>query len=155
MDETDQANLEMDRIQRIISRHEGHIFSLRGWLFAAIAGSLAAYFSGNVPFGPGRFLLAIGGLVVIFLLVELRHIVLIDALVKRVGDVEILITRSRANGAFTGWYDGPRVNTTCQQAMQLQNLLPRWRMTLKQNLVYHLGLLAFAIALVALLPSRQ
>jgi hypothetical protein len=48
MEEIEQAHRELERLQGIITRHEEHMFTLRGWLLTVVGGLLAAYYTDNI-----------------------------------------------------------------------------------------------------------
>ena len=114
MDEIQQAHHELDRLQGIITRHEGHIFALRGWLLPVVGGLLAAYYTDNIDMSDRVLRLALPTIVLLFLIVETRHVNLVEAVVERVTTLEKRIADSRRSGKQIGWYDGPRVSEVCQ-----------------------------------------
>ena len=151
MDEMEQAYHELDRIQGIVDRHEGHMFSLRGWLFAALAGIVAAYYSTRLPVSLPEFVIVVVALIVSFIYAELRHVILVDALVARAGALEKMIIPARGPSASSSpWYDGPRINDVCDLAVR--QVFPSLNMTLLLNLFFYYALMAAVIVLVWLLP---
>lgn len=150
MDEFEQAHHELSRIQTIIDRHEGAMFSLRGWLFAAMAGIVAAYYTMAVSLSLRSFVIALCTLVLAFLYAELRHVILVDAVVTRAGRVERMIQEARASVKKQGWYDGPKINKTCGDAVK--QLVPEWRMTLVLNLFLYVAIVIAVVVIVMLLP---
>jgi hypothetical protein len=143
---------ELDRIQVIVNRHEGHMFSLRGWLFAALAGVVAAYYSRGLPASRVEFAFVVLALVVAFIYAELRHVILVDALVARAGAVEKMIVAARGTGASSlPQYDGPKVNEVCGIAVK-ERVFPKFDMTLVLNLYFYYALVAAALILVWMLP---
>ena len=156
MDEMEQAHHELNRIQEIIARHEGHMFSLRGWLFAALAGVLAAYYSNALELTLVKLLVVITALIFASVYAELRHVILVDAVVTRSGEVErkIADARSKASDANPrpGWYDGPKVHETCGKAVK--KMIPQLGMTLVLNMFFYLALGGAVVSLVYFLPRR-
>jgi len=151
MDEMTQAYHELDRIQGIVGRHEGHMFSLRGWLFATLAGIVAAYYSTRLPVSLPEFVIVVVALIVSFIYAELRHVILVDALVARAGTLEkMIIAAIGPSTSSSPWYDGPRINDVCDVAVR--QVFPSLNMTLLLNLFFYYALLAAVIVLVWLLP---
>lgn len=155
MDELEQAHHELDRLQGIISRHEGHMFTLRGWLLTIIGGLLTAYYTNNLDITEGKLWTALATVTVAFLLLDLRHLNLVEAAVTRVGVVEELIERRsvRSESKF-GWYCGPKVNEACQKGAR--RLLPVARgMTFGQNQLFYAIVIILISVLVSGLPPRK
>ena len=153
MNETDMKTAlhELDRIQDIVTRHESHMFSLRGWLFAALAGIVAAYYSSGLTVSRIEFAVVLLALVMTFIYAELRHVILVDALVARAGTVEQMIVAARESGpSMLPRYDGPKVNEVC--GLAVKRVLPKFDMTLVLNLFFYYALVAAALILVWLLP---
>jgi hypothetical protein len=150
MDEMEQAHHELDRLQGIITRHEGFMFTLRGWLLAIIGGLLAGYYTDNVEMskpilGTALFLIAVA-----FLLVESRHVNLVEAVFERVRALEALIVVSRT---ATAWYDGPKVSKACQNGAC--RLLPRNGMTFLLHLPFYLVVVLVVVGTTAYLPAKR
>jgi len=153
MDETAMKTAlhELDRVQDIVTRHEGHMFSLRGWLFAALAGVVAAYYSSAISVSRVEFAIVVLALVMTFIYAEMRHVILVDALVARAGTVEKMIVAAREGGlTMSPRYDGPKVNEVCGAAVK--RILPKLDMTLVLNLFFYYALVAAALIIVWLLP---
>jgi hypothetical protein len=151
MDELQEAHHELDRLQGIITRHEGFIFTIRGWLLTVIGGLLAAYYTQNIELDPVYVRIALPVVAVLFVIVEWRHVNLVESVVERVGDIEKLIADSRRPGRQGDgrWYDGPQVNDVCLEGVRPR--FPKYRMTFILNLPFYLtvaviiGLLAWAL----------
>lgn len=148
MDEIQEAHHEIDRIQAIIARHEGHIFTLRGWLITVVGALLAAYYAGNIAMS---VYVLIGGLiatVVIFYIVEFQHSNLIESLVVRVEKIENSIKSARLpSGEFkNGWYDGPKVNESCLKGAKFK--WPHIGMTFQLNTPFYIVVLAIILLLI-------
>src|SRR3712207_119724 len=109
MDEMQQAHHELDRLQGIITRHEGHMFALRGWLLAIVGGLLAAYYTDNIDMSELVLRIALPIIALLFLIVESRHVNLVEAVAERATTLEKRIADARQSGDQAGWYDGPRV----------------------------------------------
>src|SRR6516164_4937555 len=105
MDEMQQAHNELDRLQGIITRHEGHMFALRGWLLTVIGGVLAAYYTGKIAVSETAIRAALPVIALLFVFIETRHENLVEAVADRASHVEDLIRSNRTPGA-AGWYDG-------------------------------------------------
>lgn len=152
-DELQEAHHELDRLQGIISRHEGYTFTIRGWLFAVVGGLLAAYYTGNIDINKKWVQVILPVIAVFFFVVEWRHINLVDAAVKRVKELEELIAehRNQIEKGVSGWYKGPRVNDYCGRGAN------RWwpgGMTFTLNLPFY-GVVILAIMFATLfLPSK-
>src|SRR3712207_2933348 len=112
MDEMEQAQRELDRLEGIVTRHEAHMFALRGWLLAVAGGLLAAYYTANILVSEILMRLTLPAVVFLFLFLEVRHANLVEAVVERSAKLEKLIAKSRQTGS--GWYDGPKVNEACE-----------------------------------------
>ncbi len=89
MEEMEQAHHELDRLESIITRHEGFILTMRSWLLAIIGGLLAAYYTDNVSMSKPLLGGALMAIAMLFLVVELKHVNLIEALVE----LELISTR--------------------------------------------------------------
>jgi len=76
MDRLEQAHQELDRLQGIISRHESHMFALRGWPLAIIGGLLAAYYAEQIDLSAMLLRVALLLVVGVFLVLESRHVIL-------------------------------------------------------------------------------
>ena len=154
MDEMQQAHNELDRLQEIIARHEGHMITMRGWLFTIVGGLLAAYYTDNINISEVVIWIALPVVTLLFLLVELRHVNLVEAAVERVGALEHLIAASRnATTQFgVGWYDGPKVNATCQRGAE--RLRPHRGMTLLLNSPFYVVVFLIILLLVISLPPK-
>jgi hypothetical protein len=154
MDELEQAQHELDRLQGIIARHEGHMFVLRGWLIAIVGGLLAVYYTDNIDMSEPMLQLSLIVIVVLFLILESRHLNLVEAVVERAEDVEKLIAKRRLGGAemSAGWYDGPKVSAACREGAD--RLWPRKGMTLVQNLPFYVLVLLVIVITTMSLPPK-
>jgi hypothetical protein len=154
MHEIDQALSELDRLQEIVTRHEGHMFALRGWLLAVVGGLLAAYYTDNVQMSVVELRVALLAVPVLFLLLELRHVNLIEAVVERAGDVESMIAAARGPSGLpaVGWYRGPKINETCRGGAH--RWWPRSGMTFVLNLPFYVVVLSIIIVTAVSLPTR-
>ena len=154
MDEVEQAHHELGRLQGIISRHEGHMFALRGWLLAIVGGLLAAYYTENIFMDELLLQISLFVVVLLFLVVETRHVNLVEAVVERVADVERQIAASRLpdGGHKTGWYDGPKVNDACQEGAHRR--WPRRGMTFVLNQPFYLVVILVILLATITLPAK-
>jgi len=155
MDETQQAHHELDRLQGIVSRHESHMFALRGWLLAVIGGLLAAYYTANIDMSALVLRVALVGTVLLFLIVESRHVNLIEAVVERAGAIEKLIRDSRRSEGqpVIGWYDGPKVSESCQDGAN--RWWPRSGMTFVLNQPFYLVVIMIIVFTTISLPPKH
>jgi len=153
MDEMEQAHKELERLQRIIDRHEGHMFALRGWLLATIGGLLAAYYTDNVEMSALALRLALVAIALAFLVVESRHVNLVEAVVERVGALEKLMADSRRSAQTAGWYDGPKVNATCR--VGARRLWPRSGMTFALNQAFYVVIIVVVVVTTVSLPAKR
>jgi hypothetical protein len=154
MDEMEQAYHELDRIQEIIARHEGHMNSLRGWLLGIIGGLLAAYYTSNID-SVLVLRIALLLIVILFLIVETRHINLIESVVERAGQIEKKIRDARRNDSKdgTGWFDGPKVNEVCQRGARRR--WPRGGMTFLLNQWFYYAVIVVVILTTISMPARH
>lgn len=154
MDEPQQAYHELDRLQEIISRHEGHIFSLRGWLLTVLGGLLAAYYTNNIQISELALRIFLPVIALLFFVVESRHENLIEAVVERVSTLEQLIAAQRqaSEQAGVGWYDGPKITDTCHKGAT--RLWPRCGMTIIFNLGFYAAVISLVVVLVIAFPPR-
>ena len=154
-EEIEQAHHEMDRLQEIISRHEGHIFALRGWLLTVEGALLAAYYTDNIEMSDSFMRLGLPLIALLFLFVESRHINLVEAVVERSTGLEMCIERSRDAilRGDRGWYDGPKVSEACQAGAR--RWWPRRGMTLVLNLPFYLVVILVTLFATFSLPSKQ
>jgi len=155
VDEIEQAHHELDRLQGIISRHEGHMFVLRGWLLAIVGGLLAAYYTENIDLGASMLRIALLLVTLLFLVVELRHMNLVEAVVERVSRLENAIADSRrsANQSQDGWYDGPKVSEACQEGAN--RWWPRQGMTFLLNQPFYVVVILIIIFTTVSLPPKM
>jgi hypothetical protein len=155
MDEMEQAHHELDRLQGIITRHEGFMFTLRGWLLAIIGGLLAAYYTDNVEMSKPILGIALVLIVVLFLVVESRHVNLVEAVVERATGLEQLIVKSRRDRdqTATGWYEGPKVSEACQDGASRR--WPRSGMTFALNQPFYLVVVLVVVVTTASLPAKR
>lgn len=154
MDETEQAHRELDRLQAIVTRHEGHMFALRGWLLAIVGGLLAAYYTKNIEMSELAVRGALLAIVLLFLFLDSRHVNLVEAVVERAAALEKSIVDSRQpkDQPRVGWYDGPKVSEACKNGAN--RWWPHHGMTLVHNLPFYAVLLVIiAFATVSLPPK--
>ena len=156
MNEMQQAHHELDSLQSIITRHEGHMFALRGWLLTVLGGFLAAYYTGMIDM-PAIFMrLSLPVIVILFLIVDLRHGNLVEALVERVVELEDKIRKSRdatGEAVNAGWYDGPKVSKTCEKGANRWR--PREEMTFILNRSFYLIVILIIVIAAVSLPQRK
>ena len=161
MDEFEQAHEELDRLQGIISRHEGHMFSLRGWLLTVAGALLVADHSGTIEIDDKLMRIALPLITFLFLFLEMRHLNLVEAIVERVGKIETDIVRARKTasqnqGASTpsaSWYDGPLVSESCLKGVK--RWFPCRGMTLVLNLPFYILFLMVSLGASFVLPQKQ
>lgn len=155
MDEMQQAHHELDRIQGIITRHEGHLITLRGWLLAIIGGLLAAYYTANIDMSALMLRAALLLITLLSLFVESRYVNLIEAVVERAEVIERGIRDARAgNGEpAVGWYDGPRVCAVCGEGVS--RWWPRSGMTFVLNQPFYVVVILIVVLTTVSLPARQ
>jgi uncharacterized membrane protein len=155
MDETEQAHHELDRLQGIVTRHEGHMFALRGWLLAIVGGLLASYYTENIVISGLVLRIALLMVVLLFLIVESRHVNLVEAVVERASALEkrIVDSRQSAGQASVGWYDGPRVSEACQDGAN--RWWPRRGMTFVLNQPFYLVVILIIILVTVSLPLKR
>jgi len=155
MDEMQQAHQELDRLQAIISRHESHMFALRGWLLAIVGGLLAAFYTDSIDMSALLLRIALLTIALLFLLVESRHVNLTEAVVERAEAVEQQITAARGSGkqAQGGWYDGPKVSEACRAGAL--RWWPRRGMTFLLNLPFYFVVLLIIVMTTLSLPSKR
>jgi len=154
MDEMEQAHHELNRLQGIISRHEGHMSSLRGWLLAVIGGLLAAYYTANIDMSALVLRLALVIIVLLFLVVESRHVNLVEAVVERAGALEAMIVGARGSTGKPepGWYDGPMVSESCR--IGAHRWWPRQGVTFVLNPPFYLTVILLVFLTTVSLPSK-
>lgn len=155
MGELEQAHHELDRLQGIITRHEGHMFALRAWLLAIVGGLLASYYTDNIVMSGLVLRIALLMIVLLFLILESRHVNLVEAVVERVSALEKCIVESRqsAGQAIIGWYDGPRVSEACEAGAN--RWWPRRGMTFVLNLPFYVAVILIIILITVSLPMKR
>ena len=154
MDQMDQALRELERLQGIIDRHEGHIFTLRGWLITVVGAIIAAYYADNIQMSDIVLRVALPIVAVLFIVMELRHINLVEAVAQRAVDVENRIVAKReSKSLYDTWYDGPKVSKACEAGAT--RLWPRHGMTLVLYLPVYAVILAIVISAVVWLPPHE
>ncbi|MBI3821206.1 MAG: hypothetical protein HY289_00835 [Planctomycetes bacterium] len=152
MDEIGQAHHELDRLQGIITRHEGFIFTLRGWLLTVVGGLLAAYYTDNIDMDAIVLQFALPGIALLFLFVESRHANLVEAMVDRANVIETFIRGSRLEPG-KHQYDGPNVHEACNDGAH--RLIPHGRgMTFVLNLAFYLIVIAVIVVVMFSLPPK-
>lgn len=149
MDSFEQAHEELKRLQEIIARHEGQIFTLRGWLLTVLGGLLAAYYTGNLKLDIVVLRAALPVITVLFLVVESRHANVVESVVERSEEVE---QQMRAGSASASWYDGPRVSEACRRGAQRG--WPRAGMTFILNRTFYIVVLSIVAVVAFALPAR-
>lgn len=155
MNELAEAHHELDRLQVIISRHEGHMFALRGWLLTVIGGLLLAYYTFDIDMGHTLMWVALVIVALLFFVLESRHANMVEATVERAGKVEEMIAKARtpsAGVAACGWYDGPKVGPACLDGAR--RWLPSLGMTLRLNLPYYL-IIVVIVGMAWWLPAKN
>jgi hypothetical protein len=153
MDETEEAVRELERLQSIIDRHEGHIFILRGWLITVVGAFIAAYYTENIHLNDLALRIALPVVALLFIVMELRHINIVEAVAGRASDVERGLAAARRAASADCWYDGPKVSETCKDGAE--RLLPRAGMTLRLYAPVYGVILAIIVLAVVFLPSRE
>jgi hypothetical protein len=151
MNEMEQAHHELDRLQGIITRHEGHMFSLRGWMLTVIGGLLAAYYTRNIAITEMTMRVGLPVIALLFLFVESRHENLVEAVAERAMELEKSIAAGRRSGT-AGWYDGPRVSEVCADGAR--RWWPRAGMTFILYRPFYLVVLLIIIVTTIGLPKR-
>jgi hypothetical protein len=71
------------------------MFTVRSWLLTVVGGLLAAYYTDNIEMKECLLWVALPLVTLLFLFVETRHLNLIEAVVKRGGEIEQRIVTSR------------------------------------------------------------
>ena len=155
MDEMQQAHNELNMLQGIITRHEGHMFALRGWFLVIVGGLLAGYYTANIDMSAFVLRIALLAIMLLFLIVESRHVNLVEAVVERVIVIEKNIRDSRRTGRqpVVGWYDGPRVSEACQKGAK--RWLPQNRMTFVLNQPFYIVVILIVVFITVSLPPKQ
>lgn len=155
MDEMQQAHNELGLLQGIITRHEGHMFALRGWLLVIVGGLLAAYYTANIDMSAVVLRSALLAITLLFLIVESRHVNLVEAVVERVIVIEknIIDSRRPDSQPAVGWYDGPRVSEACQEGAN--RWWPRNRMTFVLNQPFYFVVIVIVVFTTVSLPQKQ
>ena len=152
MDETEEALRELERLQSIIDRHEGHIFTLRGWLITVIGALIAAYYAENIHLNDLALRIALPVVAVLFIVMELRHINIVEAVASRATVVEAGLAAARRAASPGCWYDGPKVSETCKDGAD--RLRPRDGMTLRLYAPVYGVIIAIIVTAMIFLPSR-
>ncbi len=156
MKEIEQAFHEHTILQEIIARHEGHMFSLRGWLLAIIGGLLAAYYTENILIHVSMLAIALLLVTLMFLYVELQHMNVVEAVGERVVELEKTIVASRDpnNQSGTGWYDGPKVCEACREGAN-RHWPKTGKMTFVLNQPFYFMVIAVILFATLWLPPKQ
>jgi hypothetical protein len=152
MDDTEQAHRELERLQGIIDRHEGHIFTLRGWLITVIGALIAAYYAENIHLDDLALRVALPVVALLFIVMELRHINIVEAVASRATVVEKGLAAARQAASPGWWYDGPKVSETCKEGAD--RLRPRGGMTLRLYAPVYGVIIAIIVIAMIFLPSR-
>ena len=153
MDETEQAHRELERLQGIIDRHEGHIFTLRGWLITVVGALIAAYYAENIHLNDLALRIALPVVALLFIVMELRHINMVEAVASRATAVESGLATARRAANPGCWYDGPLVSETCRDGAE--RLRPRDGMTLRLYAPVYGVIIAIIVFAMIFLPSRE
>lgn len=154
MEAMEQAHQELDRLQDIITRHEGHMYALRGWLLAIIGGLLAAYYTDSIDLHVSLLRVAVIVVVLLFIVLESRHVNLVEAVVERAARVEAEIRSHRLSPDDDQWYDGPRVSEACLDGATRK--WPKSGMTFFLNQWFYIAVLMVAVALtIVTLPAKH
>ena len=100
-------------------------------------GLLASYYTDNIVMSGLVLRIALPMIALLFLVVESRHVNLVEAVVERVSALEkrIVDSRQSAGQASAGWYDGPRVSEVCQDGAN--RWWPRRGMTFALNQLFY------------------
>jgi hypothetical protein len=153
-DQIQEAHHELDRLQGIITRHEGFIFTLRGWLLTVVGGLLAAYYTDNIEMSEVVLKIALPGIAFLFLILELRHANLVEAVVERVTALENRIADARqpTGELGVGWYDGPKVSEACQEGAH--RWWPRHGMTFVLNQAFYVVVILIIVFATVSLPPK-
>jgi hypothetical protein len=149
----EQAHHELERLQGIITRHEEHMYVLRGWLLAIIGGLLAAYYTESIDLTPSLLRIALLAVVALFLVLESRHVNLVEAVVERAEQVERQIRHHRDAPGHDDWYDGPRVSEACRDGAKRK--WPKAGMTFLLNQWFYIAVLVVVIATTVSLPAKR
>jgi hypothetical protein len=156
MEEIQQAHHEHTILQGIIARHEGYMFTLRGWLLAIIGGLLAAYYTENIIIHVYVLRIALVVVALMFLYVELQHMNVVQAVVERVIELEKSIADSRKSKSqpVVDWYDGPKVCEACKEGANRH--WPRTRgMTFVLNQSFYIMVIIVILIATLWLPPKQ
>lgn len=153
MDPMEQAHKELDRLQGVINRHEGHMMALRGWLLAILGGLLAAYYTENIDLDATLLRVALLVVVAVFLVLESRHVNLVEAVVERATKVEEQIRHDRESPQDTPQYDGPRVGEACLDGARRK--WPKSGMTFLLNQWFYIAVVLVVIVTTVSLPAKR
>jgi uncharacterized membrane protein YidH (DUF202 family) len=153
MDQMEMAHHELDRLQDIITRHEGFMFTLRGWLLAIIGGLLTAYYSQSIDISAALLRIALLTIVGLFLVLESRHMNLVEAVVDRATKIEELIRQHRFEPPDAHWYDGPRVSEACLDGANRN--WPKKGMTYVLNHWFYIAVVLVVILTTVSLPEKH
>jgi len=151
MERVQEAHHELDRLQAIITRHEGFMFALRGWLVTVVGGILIAYYTDNIAMSEIMLRIALPTVAVLFLIVESRHANLVEAVVERVAIIERQIASSRGTGQLE--YDGPKVSEVCDAGAK--RLLPHKGMTFALNQAFYAVVIVIVTVATVSLPPKE
>lgn len=89
---------------------------------------------------------------ILFLIVESRHVNVVEALVERAFNLEKQISASR-NTLVVNWYDGPRVSEACQEGVK--RWWPRNGMTFVLNQPFYFVVIVVILFTTLSLPPKQ
>lgn len=153
MDHMEQAHKELERLQSIVTRHEGQMFALRGWLLAILGGLLAAFYTENIDLEATLLRIALLLIVAVFLILESRHLNLVEAVVERATAVEEQIRHDRASPHETPRYDGPRVSEACLAGAKRK--WPKDGMTFVLNRWFYVAVVLIVAVTTVSLPAKH
>jgi len=151
MNETDQAFKEIEHLQEIISRHESHVFALRGWMLTVVGALLAAYYTNNIVIDVIYMRWGLPLVSVIFLLIEMQHNNLVEVIATRVLILEQNIYKARKEGLLN-WYDGPKIAECCRAGAR--RFLPVHRMTFILNLPFYIATVLIILVISFTMPQK-
>jgi hypothetical protein len=152
MDDMEQALRELERLQGIIDRHEGHIFTLRGWLVTIVGALVAAFYADNIQLNGMVLRVSLLVVAVLFIVMELRHINIVEAVASRAMALERRIADDRRAADPKCWYDGPKVSQACKAGAE--RWWPRSGMTLKLYAPVYGVIIAIIVSAAIFLPGR-
>jgi uncharacterized membrane protein len=131
------------------------MFALRTRLLVIVGGLLTAYSTANIDMSALVLRIALLVITLLFLIVESRHVNLVEVAVERVSAIERHIVDSRRfeGPPIAGWYDGPRVSETCQAGAN--RWWPRSGMTFVLNQPFYIVVIVIVVFTTVSLPPKQ